>query len=281
MEQSKEKGILSKFSLEDRVAIVTGSGSGLGKGIALAFAQDGAHIVVAELDASKGKATAEEVRALGRKALPIATDVLDSEQVKVLVDKTVAEFGRIDILVNNVGGTPAKRAPVVFMPEDVWDGILNLNLKGTFLCSRAVSRVMMDQGSGNIINISSRAGLMPFPSQAPYGVAKAGIVNFTGSLALQLAPYHIRVNAIAPTMVATRNTGHHRYLGDMDERVQKRGVPLGRVGRVEDIALAAIYLASDASDYVTGITIPVMGGPYLGGKMLEEAQDTWQITKSP
>ncbi len=273
----KETGILSKFSLEDRIAIVTGSGSGLGKGIALALAQDGAHIVVAELDASTGEATAEEVRALGRKALPIVVDVLNSEHVKGLVDKTMAEFGRIDILVNNIGGTSAARkVSVLDMREDEWDAILRRNLKGTFLCSKEVSKVMIDQGKGNIINISSRAAWGPYPIQAPYGVAKAGINHFTQTLAVQLAPYNIRVNAIAPGVIAAPG-----YQGDRDERARTRGVPLGRAVPVEDFGLAAIYLASDASNNVTGITLEVTGGPSLGAKVLEEAKGIWQAQKTP
>ena len=251
--------VLSKFKLDERVAIVTGSGSGLGKAIALHFAQVGAHVVVAELDPKNCEATSREVRALGRKSLPVVVDVTKSEQVAKLVESAMKEFKRIDILVNNAGGNkPIK--PASQTSEEEWDWHINLNLKSTFLCSKAVSRIMIDQNRGNIINFASAAGTRAVPGLSHYGAAKAGIINFTQTLSIELAPYHIRVNCIIPGAietglgVATRGTGK--------ERVERSGIPLGRVGQPEDVALAAIYLASDASDYLTGTSIEVKGGPY-------------------
>ncbi|MFC2017007.1 SDR family NAD(P)-dependent oxidoreductase [Chloroflexota bacterium] len=274
MEQSRLKTMetLSKFALVDRVAIVTGSGMGIGKGIALDFAKVGAHVVIAELDAKLGKATVEEVHALDRRALPIAVDVLDSEQVKGLVDKTMAEFGRIDILVNCVGGHGGTLVPLEEVSEDLWGSVIDFNLKGTFLCSKMVSRVMMAQRRGNIINLASGAATRPWPDMVAYGTAKAGVVNFTQTLAVHLAPYNIRVNCIAPGFTPTLGAG----VAVSAEHVEKYGIPLGRLGRPEDMALAAIYLASDASDYVTGVTIDVRGGPFLGKVMLESAEENWQ-----
>lgn len=236
----------------------------------------GAHVVIAEAIPSKGKDTAEEIKALGRKALPVAVDVTNGEKVKSMVDKTMAEFGRIDILVNVVGGSRgAKRAPIMDTDEEVWNLIIELNMKSTFLCSKLVSRVMVNQKRGNIINISSCAGLRPYPGQLAYGAVKAGIINFTQGLAVQLAPYNIRVNAIAPGPTVTPGASDW---GDPDERAIKvKGILWKRAGRVEDMAYAAIFLASDASDYITGHTIPVMGGPYQGLRMLEEAEADWKI----
>jgi NAD(P)-dependent dehydrogenase (short-subunit alcohol dehydrogenase family) len=270
-------GILNKFSLKDRMAIVTGSGSGIGKAIAVGFARAGANIAVVEISPDAGMATVDEIRALGRRALPLAADVLDTGQVDELVAKTMTEFGKIDILVNNVGGTrKSRRVPVVDMKEEVWDMIIDLNLKSTFLCTKAVAKVMTEHKKGNVINIASVAGLRPYPSQPPYGASKAALINFTQTMAVQLAPYNIRVNAIAPGTITTPSAG---YLGDREERARKRGTLMRRAGRVEDTVPAAIYLASDASSYVTGVTIEITGGPPFAAFLLEEAEGEFQLAQ--
>lgn len=250
----------SKFRVDEKVAIVTGSGGGVGKGIALSLAQAGAHVVVAELNESNGEATAREIRALGRKSLPVVVDVTKSEQISRLVDATTKEFGQIDILVNNAGGTHVA-IPVVTLSEQEWDFRIRLNLTSVFLCCKIVSRVMIDQNRGNIINIASAAGTRAMPGMSAYGSAKAGVISFTRTLAAELARYHIRVNCILPGPVDTEASAARR--GSAVERAQRAGVPLGRIAKPEDIGLAAVYLASDASDFVSGESLEVKGGPFM------------------
>ena len=252
---------LSKFRLDEKVAIVTGGGKGIGKAVALHFANVGAHVVVAELDSGCCEATSKEIRAVGRKSLPVVVDVTKSDQLTHLVETTVKEFKRIDILVNNVGGSNPM-TPAIKMSDEDWERFIRLNLTSTFLCNKAVSRVMVDQNKGNIVNIASAAGTRADPGLAPYAAAKAGVINFTQTLSVELAPYHIRVNCIIPATIETGLSATTRGSSTPQERVARQGIPLGRLGQPEDIALAAIYLASDASDYITGAAIEVKGGPY-------------------
>lgn len=252
--------ILSKFALTDRVAIVTGSGRGIGKGIALGFAQAGAHVSGCARTVEEIEATADEIRALGRRSLAIRTDVRESEQVDEMVRKTVEEFGRIDILVNNAGGLFV--VAVLDMSERAWDAIIRENLKSVFLCSKAVAKVMVEQRKGSIVNLASMAGRTGSPGMAHYGAAKAGIINLTQSLAAEWAPYKIRVNAIAPGPVWTPGAATVWPTPELQAQVVSR-ILLGRFGQPEDIAAVAIYLASDASDWVTGQTFDVNGGPAI------------------
>mgnify|MGYP001093813196 CR=1 FL=1 len=249
---------LSLFSLEGKVAIVTGAGRGIGKAIALGLADVGANVVVAARTASAIDVTASEVTAKGRKALAVPTDVRLSDQVTNLVEKAVAQFGRIDILVNNAGGSFA--TPTMELSEGGWDAIIRENLKSVFLCSKAVAKMMIKQKKGNIVSIASIAGLRAYPDNAAYGVAKAGIINLTKTLAIDLAPYNVRVNAIAPGYIAT--SGMMQLQKNKPERIEamNRHIPLGRLGRAEEIVGGVIYLAFDASSYVTGETLLIDGG---------------------
>lgn len=248
---------LSKYRLDGKVAIVTGSGRGIGKGIALCFAEAGADIIVAEIDESTGKSTANEIQALGKKGVFIRTDVTNTEQVAYLVEATTREFNRIDILVNNAGGFRVN--PVARLSDEEWDWSIRLNLTATFKCCRAVSRVMVAARRGSIVNIASIAGTLAVPALASYAVPKAGVISLTRCLSLELARHNIRVNCINPSDINTP-VGASTF-GTAEERVKRHGIPLGRVGQPEDVAMAALYLASDASSFVTGISIPVDGGP--------------------
>lgn len=251
--------VVSKFRLDEKVAIVTGGGRGIGRAIALHFAHMGADVVVAELDRISGRAVEQEIQALGRRSLFVMSDVTQSGQIAELVETATNEFGRIDILVNNVGAIPPLM-PVVNISDDEWDRLIRLNLTSTFLCSKGIGRVMIARGKGNIVNIASASGTRPAPGMSAYAAAKAGVINFTETLSIELARYHIRVNCVVPGPIETESGAASR--GSAKERVERAGIPLGRIGRPEDVALAAIYLASDASDYVTGTCIVVNGGPH-------------------
>ena len=246
--------ILDRFSLSGKVAVVTGSGRGIGRGIALAFAEAGADVVCTARTASQIEATAAEIRVLGRKALAIPCDVTDGQQVESMVARTIQEFGRIDVLVNNAGAGTFRKA--MKLSERAFEFNLRQNLLSTFLCSKAVARVMLEQKTGSIVNISSRQSQIPSVGQIAYGAAKAGINSLTRTLAWELAP-HIRVNAILPGAVIVPSNA--ATLEPVQRQIEE-ATPRGRVGKPEDIALAAIYLASSASDWVTGKLLEVDGG---------------------
>jgi len=249
---------LSIFALTNKVAIITGSGRGIGKAIALDFADVGADLVVVARTASEIESVAAEIRDKGGRALAVPTDIRSADQVKDMVERAMAEFGKIDILVNNAGGT--FRVPFLQISEGAWDAVLRENLKGVFLCTKAIVDIMVKQKEGSIINISSLAGQVPYANMAHYGAAKAGVINLTQTLAVELGPYNIRVNTILPGYIEVEWFAQllQEHPEVRERRLQR--VPLGRFGKPEDIAGAAIYLASEASSYVTGASILVTGG---------------------
>jgi NAD(P)-dependent dehydrogenase (short-subunit alcohol dehydrogenase family) len=249
---------LPSFSLEGRVALVTGGSRGIGKAIALAFAEAGADVAVCsrDLDGKLG-AAAEEIQRLGRHSLAVPADVSRQAEVDDLVQRTKAEFGVIDILVNNAGAVA--RSPVVEHPEEDWDRVVDTNLKSGYMCSRAAGRIMMDRKRGNIINIASIRGLVGAPGRISYSTSKAGVIMLTRVLALEFASYNIRVNAIAPGWIVTEMAGP-MYHDPQTRREVDATIPMGRWGSVEEMANVALFLASDVSSYVTGHTLVADGG---------------------
>ncbi len=254
--------------LEGRVAIVTGGASGIGRGIAQRFAREGAKVTIADVAMPKAEETLRSIEAAGGQALVVACDVTDAGQIRAMADATVAAFGKIDILVNNAGAllggvhTPSNLAAIT---DEAWDRMVNLNLKGAFLCSREMAPRMQPNRYGKIVNISSIGAVHPPKPTAHYNSAKAGLLGLTYDMATEFARDNITVNAIMPGPV--RTSFYDETIGSLSGE-EKDGffgmlgteVPLQRIGTPEDIAGAALFLASDLSSYVTGVALPVAGG---------------------
>ena len=252
------------FSLEGQVAIVTGGGTGIGRSITLEFARAGADVVVASRRLSVLEKVGEEVRALGKRSLAVPTDISRKADVDNLVQRVMDEFGVIDILVNNASLTlgydqPPYGAPLLELSEEGWDKVINTDLKGYYLCCQAVGKKMVEQKKGNIINISSVAGMRGSARNPAYSIAKAGVIMLTRGLARELASHNIRVNAIAPGLVRTDMDKRRLSDPELVKQAEAR-IPLGRIPEPSDIASVALFLASDASRHVTGDTILVDGG---------------------
>jgi NAD(P)-dependent dehydrogenase (short-subunit alcohol dehydrogenase family) len=250
------------FSLKDRVAIVTGSASGLGRATARLFAEAGASVVLASRRADKLQIVADEITAMGGNPLVVSTDVTVEAQVKNLIERTLDRFGRIDVLVNNAG--ILTRTPVPDTTEDEWYALLDTNLKGPFLCCKHTLPVMLQQGKGNIVNIASYLGQFAGSGNTPvYGATKGGLIALTKALAVKYGPQQIRVNAVAPAFIKT-DLNRNIFDDAPDPAAKEHEVaapyPLKRLGTPEDVAAAALYLASDASNWVTGAVLMVDGG---------------------
>lgn len=242
--------------LEGKVALITGGSRGIGRATALLLAEQGADIVINYAGNKKAAdEVCEAVKSIGRKVLAIQADVSKSDDVQKMVDEVVKEFSRIDILVNNAGIT--KDGLLMRMKDEDWSSVIDINLTGVYNCSKAVTKPMMKQRSGSIINMSSVVGVNGNVGQANYAAAKAGIIGFSKALAKELASRNIRVNAIAPGFIATDMTTD---LSDKVKEEMLKTIPLNSLGTAEDVAQAVLFLASDASKYITGQTLHVDGG---------------------
>ncbi|KQL19059.1 3-oxoacyl-[acyl-carrier-protein] reductase [Cytobacillus solani] len=244
------------MKLERKIALVTGASRGIGREIALGLAKQGADVVV-NYSGSEDRANqvVAEIKELGRNAIAVQCDVSNSESVANMVKATIDTFGKLDILVNNAGIT--KDNLLMRMKEEEWDDVININLKGVFLCTKAVTRQMMKQRSGRIINISSIVGVSGNPGQANYVAAKSGVIGLTKTTAKELSSRGITVNAIAPGFITTDMTD--KLTEDVKDQMLKQ-IPLARFGEPEDIANVVVFLASEDSKYMTGQTLHVDGG---------------------
>lgn len=245
------------MKLKNKVAIVTGSRRGIGRSITLELAKEGAKVVISDIDLKECQNVCDEIKKIGSDAIAIKCDVSKKSDVDAMVKKTIQKFKRIDILINNAGVVLMK--PFVQMTEKDWDFVLDINLKGVFLCTNAVAKQMVKQKGGKIISIASIAGEVGFMNTSAYCASKAGIINLTRELAMELSPHNINVNVVAPGVIATKMTE------DMlkDKKTKEfllANTPLGRVGNPEEIGKAVIFLASNDSNFITGHTLVVDGG---------------------
>lgn len=247
------------MKLAGKVAVVTGASRGIGRSIAIELAKQGADIVVNYAGSvDRANEVVKEIVALGRKAISIQCDVSDGDSVNAMMKEALEAFGSIDILVNNAGIT--RDNLLMRMKDSEWDDVINTNLKGVFLCTKAVTRPMMKQRKGRIINITSIVGVTGNPGQANYVAAKAGVIGFTKTTAKELAQRNITVNAVAPGFITTDMTDK---LTEEVKNSMLTQIPLGQFGRPEDIANAVVFLASEDSSYITGQTLHIDGGMYM------------------
>lgn len=246
------------MELKESVAVVTGAARGIGLECACALAREGANIILADINAETLQQGAEEVKKQGVEAIPVPADVTAMEDVESLMDAALKKFGRLDILVNNAGVT--RDGLLLRMKKEEWDFVLNVNLNGTFNCTKAAARAMIKQRSGRVINIASVIGVIGNAGQANYASSKAGIIGFTKAVARELAPRGITVNAVAPGFIDTEMT---RSLSEKAREELMRQIPLNRLGTPADVANCVRFLALPGSDYLTGQVIHVNGGMFM------------------
>jgi len=249
---------LQNFSVRDRVIVVTGSSQGIGKALAIGLAKEGAKVAINSRYMEKLQPIAEEIKALGGKVLAFQADMRNYDEVAAFMEAAKFHFGRIDVLINNAGGSFAHQLEQ--LSANGFRAVVENNLHQVFHVCRAVQPYMAEQGGGTIINISSVAGLRGFPGLGAYGAAKAGVINLTQTLAIEWAKYNIRVNAIAPGLIVTEGSEEVLLPNEEKKREYEAQTLVGRLGTTEDVLNAVLYLASDASSYVTGQTLTVDGG---------------------
>jgi len=249
------------MKLENKIALVTGGGTGIGKAIALEFAQEGADVAVSSRNIDNLNAACKEIEATGRRALAVAVDVCKKDQVDAMVAKVLDAFGQIDILVNNSG--VSKNMPILEFDEESWDAVIDTNLKGVFLCTQAVAKHMIQRRYGKIINISSTSSLGAIVTgQSAYCSSKFGVNGFTKASAREFGPYNINVNSIAPGRILTQMTRTGKTSEELEQfiKVSSEAAVLGRMGDVEDIAHLALFLATDDSSFINAEIIASNGG---------------------
>lgn len=246
------------MELEGKVALVTGAAQGIGKAIAQLLAKNGADVVVSDINLEKAQETSDAIQKMGRRSLALKVNVADLSDVERMVEAILGQFGRIDILVNNAGITRDRL--ILRMTEEDWDAVLDVNLKGTFHCTKAVIRHMAKQRSGKIVNIASVSGEMGNPGQANYSASKAGVIGFTKTIAREFAARGINVNAIAPGFIQTAMTD---AIPEKSKETLIQMIPMERLGQPEDVAEAVLFLVSERSSYITGQVLNVNGGIYM------------------
>lgn len=251
----------SMFDLTGKVAIVTGGYHGIGRGIAEGLAEAGTHLVICARNYDRCVEACAEIEKMGVKAVPIQCDIRKTEDVENLVTQTVQRMGKVNILVNNaaVGGS---EKPILEMSDEDWDEVINIDLRGAFICSRAAAREMIKEGGGKIINVASIFGLITTPRMSAYCASKGGIIQLTKEMALEFVRYHIQVNVLCPGYFLTP-MNRRLFESETGKKIIQKNIPMGRLGKCEELKGTAIYLASSASDFMTGSSIVVDGGQVL------------------